>query len=562
MTSAMRPSIRTYFTTPAAHILLIILLGALAYGNSLHVPFVFDDYPNIVENRQLGNVSSYVSSLGWTSFSAKYRWFSLVTFAANIRYGGMSVTGFHVINILIHLCTGITLYYLSQTTLAGFGKDTQQRYALTPLLASLFFVLHPVNTQAVTYIVQRMTSLATLLFLLTILIYARIFCDTQSPGLSIPLRSKALYCLALLCAVLAISSKEISVTLPLVIALYDFVFLKSPLRARLIRLTPFFICMAIMPFYLFGLQGGLTAVAHGGGDDLSTPLPRLTYLLTESRVFITYLRLLLVPVQQNIDYLYPVFTSLLQTQVLLSLAALLLLLLAALYLLAYSHRSYVTMPALPRICAFAILWLFITMSVESIAVPLLDTIAEHRLYLPSLWLHVGAALLLSELLQYAATRHVTAVVTLVLVSALAFGTYQRNRVWQSRVTLWADSVAKAPQNLRAVTNLAKCYADQLEPDKAISLLTRVIAIKPDYAIAHYALGLAYVQKNNVEQALTHYVMATRINPKNSKGWEEAGQLYFELGNLAEARVFLQRAYELDPWSLTPQERQWLSGFTH
>jgi hypothetical protein len=554
----MLPDRFAYFRTTACQVLLIILLGGLVYSQTLHAPFEFDDFANIVDNEKLASLSTYLHSISWGTFSPKGRWLALATFAINKSLSTGDITGFHIVNILIHLTTAITVYFLTKITLATFGAEASRRYALVPFLAALGFVLHPVQTQAVTYIVQRMTSLATLFYLGTILLYALSFSTAAPSTKSDTVRTRALYPLALILSLLAISSKEISVTLPVTIALYDFCFLSGSTKQRLTRLTPFAVIMLVMPLYLLGADAAVVSVTHGGGSEQSRALPRLTDLYTESRVIVTYLRLLLLPIQQNFDYDYPVYDSLLQLPVLLSLTLICSLLWSAWRLLKISHAATCRFPVLMRVSGYAICWFFITLSIESVVVPLLDTIVEHRLYLPSVWFFIAGAFLVVELTVRApAAKKVVVTVTALLFMASGYATMQRNTVWRDFGTFWGDVVAKSPNKARALSRLGKHYADKLEPAKAIPLLERAIAINPGYAPSHYALGLALAQRGDSQGALLHYLMTARLIPKSSKGWLEAARICMEEGNTADAARYFQRAFDVEPNTLTAQERSWL-----
>jgi hypothetical protein len=540
-------------------ILLIVLCGGLAYSNTFHVPFVFDDYPNIVENRALESFSTLFNSIT-SSHAMKSRWFAQATFTFNKLLGGTNVTGFHIVNVLIHISTALAVYFLTKTMLSSSGEKSRQRYAIAPLLAALGFVLHPVQTQAVTYIVQRMTSLATLLYLIAVLLYAHVFQNTTPAATSHRLRNAAFYLLAIVSSLLAMSTKEISFTLPLTIALFDLFFLKGTVRQRIVRLFPFALGLALVLLFLVGIDKGFGVVTHGGGDDGSFPLPRAAYFYTECRVILTYMRLLILPVAQNLDYVYPVYTSLLQPQVCASLALIIVLLGCGVYFYKTSRKETCQNQALWRIAGFSLFWFFITLSIESGFVPLLDTIFEHRLYLPSVGFFIALALVVAELQQRVVTRKtfVTIVAVFVLIIS-GYATYQRNSIWQDRATLWTDVVKKAPNNSRALTNLGKYYVDTLDPNTAISLLEHAITLAPGNSRTHYTLGLAYTQRGDTERALRHYVMTTQLSPKKPKGWEDAGRLLLEKGNYREATIFLRRALEIDPSAFSAREKAWLMG---
>jgi tetratricopeptide (TPR) repeat protein len=271
------------------------------------------------------------------------------------------------------------------------------------------------------------------------------------------------------------------------------------------------------------------------------------------------MRLLILPVAQNLDYDYPVYTSFFQTQVLASLALIIALLGYGFYLLKTSQKNTCRFPALLRISGFAILWFFITLSIESGMVPLIDTIFEHRLYLPSVWFFISIAVVIAELYQGSKTRkQFVATATVILIAISGYATYQRNNLWRDRSTLWADVVKKAPNNVRALTNLGKSYVDILDPATAIPLLERAVFILPNYSPAHYALGLAFIQRGDPERALEHFVTTTKLAPNYSKGWEEAGRLLLERGD-GDAVFFMRQALKIDPNAFSSQEKACIFG---
>lgn len=534
---------------PAIQVLCIILSGAAAYSNTFHVPFLFDDFHAIVENRSLDSLSTFLAS----DVFPNPRWVALATFALNKGLGGLDVAGFHAVNLAIHLANGLVVYFLAKATTSSFDETASRRYGAAPIIAALAFVLHPVQTQSVTYIVQRMTSLATLLYLAALLLYALNFLRVSASTSSFDPLRYLLYPAAFISCLLAMGTKEISFSLPAMLALFDVSFLRGTVRQRFLRLAPFALCMLVMPVFLFGLERGFDTFTHGGGDESSFPLPWMTYLLTEFRVLITYLRLLVLPVAQNLDYDYPVYTSIFQPQVVGSLAAIVAISTGGIYLLKSSFRPSCLSPALLRVCGFAIAWFFITISIESGFVPLIDTIFEHRVYLPSSWFMIAFGMLGCELYHRAGTaRQAVLLAAISLLCISGYATYQRNQVWSDRLTLWSDVVAKSPMKARGWTELGILYVNRLDPARAIPLLERAVNLNPDYYLAQVWLGRALVQNGERDRALYHYIVTTRLAPGFSQGWELAGRLLLEKGQAGEAVYYLGRAQELDPEGFVSQ----------
>jgi len=530
---------------PAVQIVCVLLLGLLAYSNTFHVPFVFDDIHVIVENRSLDSLSAFL-----TSDYARFRdarWFPLITFAINRSLGGFNVTGFHVVNLLIHLSVGIVIYVLTATTIASFGSNSSRRYSLAPFVAALVFVLHPLHTQSVTYIVQRMTSLATLGYLASILFYVKAVGAGEGNDRTDHRFRWFAYVAALVCALLAMGSKEISFTLPLMVVVYDLCFLRGNPQERCRRLIPFFICLLVMFFQLVGAEKLLYVQTHGGGDSVSHAMPRQMYLITQLCVLMTYLRLLVVPVGQNLDYDYPKFTSLLEPQVAVSFLFLALFAALGAYLVkrSFSHES--SGQALVRMAGFAIVWFFITISIESGLVPLIDTIFEHRVYLPSVWLFVVFGMGVGELChRWQRLNNIFVVTVIAAVMVLGVATYRRNLVWSDHLTLWTDITNKSPGRARGWTNLGMYYVNRLDPTRAVPFLEHAVDLNPEYYPAHYWLGRALVLSGDADRALEHYLQLTVLAPDFPKGWEAAGRILLEKNYVPEALNFLNRSIELDP----------------
>src|SRR3990167_7117322 len=350
---------------------LITITAFLIYSNTFASPFHFDDEHNIVENYKLRDLSNF-----WPPSGSRY--VGVLSFALNYHFGGLNVFGYHLVNIIIHIINGLLIWWLIILT---FKTPVMQVYvgqglspALTPdriirglkadlpyltaLTASLIFVSHPIQTQAVTYIVQRFASLATLF-----------------------------YILSLVSAILAMKTKEISLTLPFVIILYEVMFF-APTKQnygfakRLLYLIPVTLTAFIIPLSLIGTDrpvGDMIGELREAAQE-TEEISRDVYLLTQFRVIVTYIRLLFLPINQNLDYDYPLSHSLFEPQTFVSFLFLSAIFVFAVYLFIRSRR---TDNAHGLLISFGILWFFITLSVESSIIPIRDVIFEHRLYLPS-----------------------------------------------------------------------------------------------------------------------------------------------------------------------------------
>jgi len=401
------------WTSPAA-VLVIAVSVLAAYSNTFHVPFQYDDLPSIANNAQMQSLENFWSIL------RSNRGVTYLTFALNYALGGPDVFGYHLVNTAIHVLNSALVYFLllSVFDLMGFALPRARFIAVS---SALLFALHPVQTQSVTYIVQRMESLSATFFILALMAFAR------GAGIPGPARRWGCYALAGACYVLSFYSKETAITLPAVVLLFDFCFVSKGRALELIRKRWVFYALLGV---LLGVFTAATIMPMGGFSDLSAesaepavPAPSIgttgmsklkvsevtalsagfsmkgtspkEYLFTQFNVMAYYFTLVFVPVNQNLDYDFPVSRSLFETPEVKPGTALtiplpppvvsLIFLLFVAGLGVWFMASTQNSPgSAGRAVSFFIFWYFIILSPTSSVVPIADVIYEHRLYLPSL----------------------------------------------------------------------------------------------------------------------------------------------------------------------------------
>jgi tetratricopeptide (TPR) repeat protein len=563
-------TIKSLKESVALHLVLIALLGLIAYSNTFDVPFQFDDIRNIVENPLVKDFSYFTDTSKaetlrhYIFLGRKTREFTYLTFFANYRLHGLNVTGYHVVNLAVHIFNALLVYLLVVLTFKTpyLLKSTLSKHSgHIALLSALLFVSHPVQTQAVTYIVQRSASLATFFYLASLALYIkwrlikeqRILHQTQNAHAKksmVSLSNHSLYALSLLSAVLAMKTKETAFTLPLSVAAYEFIFFEGRTGRRFFYLIPLFLTISIIPLNymsMISMYKTLEELTGGAVEAARTQdISRLDYLFTEFRVIVTYLRLLVLPVNQNLDYDYPVYHSFFEPQVFLSFLFLLGVFGLGVYCLYRSrvmdrssetHSSHITDHS-SRLVAFGIFWFFITLSVESSIIPL-HVIYEHRAYLPSAGAFsafaVGAFLLM-ERFKTRETRHIAVLSTVLLLILLSCATYARNTIWQSEATLWEDVLQKSPQKARPHVNLGNAFMSKGETERAIKHFETAAKLEPDLAETYNSLGVAYASKGLIDKAIRHYQIAVRLKPDNA-------EIHINLGNAFASKGLTEKAIE-------------------
>jgi tetratricopeptide (TPR) repeat protein len=362
-------------------------------------------------------------------------------------------------------------------------------------------------------------------------------------------RSVALYMTSLVSAVLAMKTKQIAFTLPVMIVLYEFLFFSGKVKNRILYLLPVLFTLPIIPLTLLDLEQPIGDVIGDVGEasrDL-TQMSRLDYLFTQFRVLVTYLRLIILPINQNLDYDYPVFTTFFNIEVFLSFLLLMTVLCSGMYLLYRSRRSS---PHL-RITAFGTFWFFITLSVESSFIPIKEIIFEYRVYLPSAGVFMAASILTFTSVErlggrWRAAGKAAFIILCLIVMVLAGATYARNNVWRDELTLWQDVVNKSPNKSRGYNNLCNAYNDKGLFNEAIEVCLEAVNLDPAHYIAHNNLGNAYKSKELNDKAIEQYQIAIKLNSYYPDSYNNLGNVYQSQDFIDMAIKNYQIAIKLKP----------------
>jgi len=411
------------------------------------------------------------------------------------------------------------------------GSLDERTVTCIALGAALIWLVHPIQTQAVSYIVQRMTSMAALFYLLAFVLYikGRLI---QDDGW----KRWLLYAGAILSGLLAVGSKEIALTLPFFILLYEWFFFRDLDRAWLKRGLIFLgvALVVLVPVVLWYTKGDpfswfLRGYAH-------RDFTLTERVMTEFRIVVHYLSLLVFPYpgRLNLDYDFPLSTSLITPiTTLLSLGFLVSLLILAIYL----AKNY-------RIFSFCILWYLGNLVIESSVIGL-ELVYEHRNYLPSMLVFPAAVLLVYHFL-YQRWRYVTVGLLCLLIAVFSLWTYQRNLIWSDDLLLWQDTVTKSPNKARPYNNLGMVLVGHGRSDEAIHNYKRALEIHPDYVEAHNNLGLTYALLKRTDEAIEHFTRIIQLHPNDAKAHKNLGLALLEQGKVAEAVEHCQEAVRIAP----------------
>jgi tetratricopeptide (TPR) repeat protein len=513
--------------------LIFVFAGLLAYSNTFTSPFHFDDLQNIKESptaHQLVDEDITLTEAVLESYCTN-RPIANVSLLLQYALHGENVMGYHVVNLVIHMAAGLLLYWITKTTLTlpaagGFKEDEACWLAL---FSALLWFLHPVQTQSVTYIVQRMNSQAAMFYLLALFLYVRGRLRVMSGRTGWPW-----FLGCALSGLLALGSKEIAATLPVFLFLYEWFFFQDLKGAWLKRSLPYLLGVLVLV--------GLAALVYLGPNPKATLLSgyeRRDFtpgerVLTQFRVVLYYVSLLVYPhpSRLNLDHDFPVSHSLTEPMTTLFAMGAVVGLLAMAGVLARRHR----------LLSFAILWFFGNQVIES-SVVCLELVFEHRMYLPSMFFFVPLVILTRRLFKD--NRIFIGGLTAV---AMLFGvwTYQRNIVWADSVSLWADCAKKSPNKLRPQYNLGTNLARRSRLDEASSAFRAALRVKPDDTKSHFNLANVLVHQGRLDEAIHHYQEAIRTRPQYPEAETGIGVALARQGKLDEAIAHYEKALRMHP----------------
>jgi protein O-mannosyl-transferase len=505
--------------------LLVVAAGLLVYYNSFEGPFIFDDVASIPQNptiRHLWPIWQPLSSLHrrWTTVEG--RPIVNLSLAINYALGGLDVRGYHALNLGVHILAGLALLGVARRTLLQprlrerFGAAANELAMATAVI----WTVHPLQTEAVTYIIQRAESIVGLFYLLTLYCFVR---GAESR------RPRAWYGLCLGACALGMATKETMVFAPVLVMLYDRAFVSGSLRESWRRHRPLYIGLAgtwILLGYLVLFAGsfsGAVALARSGG------ITWWEYLLTEPGVILHYLRLAAWPDSLCFDYFgWPIARTWLS---ILPPAVVMAILLGA---TAWAWRTNSVWGVLGA-------WFFLILAPSSSFIPLDSPAYEHRMHLPLAAVIVAAVIGIHALLGRRSM-----VVFLAMAVGLGFLTTRRNEDYRSELSIWADTVLKRPQNPRAHNNLGETLSLAGRLGDAIWQYQQALQLDPQYAIAHNNWGNALIRAGNVSEAISQYQQALWIKPDYAEAHNNMGNALIRLGKRLQAMEQFEQALQIKP----------------
>jgi tetratricopeptide (TPR) repeat protein len=519
-------------------IVCLVLAIVAVYSGTLDHSFHFDDKDNIWNNSfiQISNLSlNELQKAGFEGVN-RHRPVANISFALNYYFHGLDVRGFHLVNIFIHLLTGIIFFYFIKTTLSlPLFKDKYKKSKFIPFFAALIWLVHPLHTQSVTYIVQRMNSMAALFFIMAMLFYVKARLSPKK------VKRILFFLISFISGLLAFGAKQNTITLPIFILLYEWYFFQN-LRLKISRKSIFWIAaiclvlVAVLYFYVGTFSLSKIISGYGG-----RPFSLVERLMTQPRVILHYITLLVFPAPSrlNLDYDFPLSYSMVTPPM--TLIAIILII-GMLGLALYFIKNN-------RLYSFCILWFLGNLVIESSIIPL-EMVYEHRTYLPSMLAILMLVLFFEQIVKQRKTI-IASLIVLTLI--LSFWTYERNKIWQDKLTLRVDVQKKSPNKARVNHHLGQELSNENRIDDAIPFLIKAINLyeqetklkqhvdRHKMSLYLAELGIAYKKKGEYQKAIIYLNKAIKEFPYDASINYDLGICYLRTWRLQEAVYYFSQA---------------------
>jgi hypothetical protein len=513
---------------------LAVLLAVAVHAPSLDNPFVYDDHDTVVANPSLVDLSNVRFILTHSPFRPVVN----VSYALDRWAWGLNPFGYHVTNLALHGSVVALLYLFLLRALSDArsvvaspdSSPTPVAETWAAFTAASVFAVHPLMTEAAGYVSGRSELLCGAFFLAAMLCGRAAMLPSGTPG-----RRRIAAVLAGSFALLALLSKEVAVALPIVLLAYAWLVLPvtAETRRRLLSrvFAPLLIAMGLVAVYRLSVMTG------AGAGSAATPL--LT-LLTQAIVIWRYIGLLALPVGQSIMHAVHTVTTLVDPLAIAAVSAL-----VAVAWIGFKVRS-----AHP-LAALGILWFLATLAPSSSFVALREGMAEHRVYLASAGILVGASGLLARGLESARLRRgrvppAYALAVGSIMGVLSLATVARYQVWASPVSLWREATRHAPDKWEPHYALADALREGGDCAAGVPEYERVIQLRPRHRDAHTNLGICLAQTGRMDEAAAAFTRALEIDPGFARGYTNLGALALISGTPERAVEFYLKAIEAEP----------------
>ncbi|MDO8744978.1 MAG: tetratricopeptide repeat protein [Candidatus Brocadiaceae bacterium] len=493
---------------------IIIFIPILLYLNTLPNTFVYDDAYVITENyfiKSLGNLPKLFTK-DYLPFSGELSYRPIVTLTYFFDYAiwRLNPLGYHLTNVMLHT-VNVFLFYL-------FIRNIFRTH--TPaVLATLLFLSHPLLTETVNAVCYREDILASIFFLLSFLYFTKLripFSGSGNPIQQTHTRLIPSYTISCGSYCLALFSKEMAITLPILLVLFDLLYPRQgeckassviPSLTKVRRWILFYSgYIVVTGFYLF-----IRFVAFKNTFKTIDVYP--SNIFTMTKVVASYLKLLFIPLNLNADYYIPDIRGISLSFILSSLF-----IISSLIIIIRLYKKN-------KLMTFFGSWFFITLLPVLGIVPIGNIMAERYLYLPI----VGFCGIAGSIVTNSVFRKKGAIIIGIIILSMQISVIWRNGVWQNDTTLWFYTYQREPNSARACSNLGNTYFKNNRYEDAIQMYKKSLTLPYSYPFIHFNLGATYEKVGLIDEAIEEYKASISRNNDNTLAFNNLGTVYDKQG---------------------------------
>jgi tetratricopeptide (TPR) repeat protein len=515
-------------------IALLVCVSAMVYFNSLSNGFVYDDLATIVENTHIKRFGNYLSSFYNPSYfkisggEASYR--PVATLSYYLLYAVFDVNpfGYHLTSVVLHIFNVILVYLMAHVILNHKGSA---------VMVGLLFACHPVNTEAVNGISYNEDLIAAFFYFLALLLYMKL--ETSAPK-----QNLFFLILSLLFFLLGLLSKEMAITLPAIVVLYDLTLRESTspkisinrvLEVFQERKYVYVGFLGVSLFYLWLRFFAIYTPAEVETQIWGRFIDRVIYLPV---LFFKYIKLSLFPLTLNADYVFSYPTRFFEVGPVLSVIFVLGLIVFSLLVFSRSKTT-----------SFGIWWFLVTLFPVYNLIQIYKPFAERYLYIPLFGLCLVVAIFLEYVMDRFSFTRSPAIKVLIILCIVVFYSIisiNRNKDWKDSFSLWTKTLEVEPNSFRAHGNLARVYQEKGLLEASLREVKKTMALNPRDYKAYYNLGVILYKQGSISEAIAAYKKTIEMNPQFKNAHFNLGNIYKTQNRMEEAKQAYQKVVQIDP----------------
>lgn len=490
----------------------ISILTILLYLPSMSGDFVFDDI-HITDKQYLRGFTKYFDLATWFNFYG--RPLAFLTIDINYFFSGLDTTWYHIVNLVVHLLNTYLIFMILKSIFKD--KLTKKSYFwFTIISLTLLFAIHPLQTQAVSYVIQRMTSMMSFFYLLSFYFYLK-WRTSGKKGI----KKSFFYMFVIsICLVLSFLNKQNAVTFVFPVFFWELIYGRYSVRQKIYG-SVIFATIIISVIVIIGKTIGLPKAA--------VSIERYDYFISQFIILLKYFKLFIIPIGQSIDHDLNLIYSVFSVKFLISIMVHLCILFLAIYAYRKGYKEVI----------FGYFWYLGTISLESSIIPIKDPMVEHRNYLPFLGLLLMISPILTSILKKKNAKY-GLVAYFIILSIL---TYKRNVLWGKSFLIWQDAMVKTPNMIRPIYNYAEALDKYDSLDLALKFYKKSIEVDSLFPSSYNNIGNIYLRKDSIELAKQYFEKAIELNPKFGDALNNMGVVLKKQDLIEDALYYFKQAYK-------------------